>query len=190
MATTNQNGSALLVMDIQQKMMDYLPNPEALLSNVAAAIAGARTAGIPVIYVSLSFRNGYPEISPENKGMSVVTQSGGWFTTGDPATAVHPAVAPQPNDVLVSKKRISAYAGSDLEMVLRAQHIKKLIITGYATSGVVLNTVRESTDKDYEQIVLSDACEDPDKDVHDFLMTKIFARYTTVSTTKEWLATL
>ena len=60
----------------------------------------------------------------------------------------------------VAKKRISAFAGSDLEVLLRANDIRHLVLCGIATSGVVLSTLREAGDKDYTMTVLSDLCAD------------------------------
>jgi nicotinamidase-related amidase len=45
-----------------------------------------------------------------------------------------------------------------LEVILRSRGIDTLILTGIATSGVVLSTLREAADKDYGLVVLSDAC--------------------------------
>jgi len=43
----------------------------------------------------------------------------GRFTEDDPGARIHPAVAPAPGDVVVTKRRVSAFAGSDLDVVLR-----------------------------------------------------------------------
>ncbi len=60
------------------------------------------------------------------------------------------------------------------------------MITGFATSGIVLSTVREAADKDYRQIVLSDSCEDTDAATHQFLLNNILNKQATVLTTREW----
>ena len=73
---------------------------------------------------------------------------------------VHPAIAPQAGDITCVKRRVSAFTGSDLEVVLRAQDIRHLVLAGVATSGVVLSTVREAGDKDFRITVLSDCCAD------------------------------
>lgn len=176
-------------MDIQREMMKHVSDPATLLGNISAAIAGARAADIPVVYVVLGFRAGYPEMSMANK-MAGLTQSGGMFTPQHVDAAIHEAVTPQPSDVIVTKKRYSAFAGSDLEMVLRAMRAEELIITGISTSGVVLSTVREAGDKDFAQIVLSDGCADGDEEVHQILLTKILPKQANIVTTKEWLSTL
>ena len=46
------------------------------------------------------------------------------------------------------KKRVSAFTGSDLQVVLSALEARHLVLTGLSTSGVVLSTTREASDKD------------------------------------------
>jgi len=84
------------------------------------------------------------------------------------------------------KRRISAFAGSDLEVILRAFNIQHMILTGVATSGVVLSTTREAADKDYRITILEDCCADGDEEVHRVLTTKILARQADVISVEEW----
>ena len=88
------------------------------------------------------------------------------MSVDDPATQVHPAVAPAPEDVVVVKKRVSAFTGSDLEVVLRSLGVTSLVLTGISTSGVVLSTLRQAADLDFGLTVLADACADTDPEVH------------------------
>jgi len=76
----------------------------------------------------------------------------------------------------MTKRRVTGFAGSDLEVILRSQGIGHLVLPGLSTSGVVLSTLREAADKDYRISVLSDCCADPDPEVHQLLLTKIFPR--------------
>ena len=101
-------------------------------------------------------------------------------------TRVHPDIAPQPGDIMVTKRRISAFTGSDLEVILRAKRIEHLILTGISTSGVVLSTLREAADKDYRLTVLSDCCADPDEEIQQVLINKIFPRQADVITVQNW----
>ena len=73
-----------------------------------------------------------------------------------PATEIHPAVAPAPGDLVVIKRRVSAFTGSDLEVGLRGLGEGTLVLTGIATSGLVLSTLRQAADLDYRLIVLAD----------------------------------
>lgn len=177
--------TALLVMDVQEGIVERLGDAT-LLERVGRAIESARAAGLPVIYVKVDFRSGFPEVSPRNKAFSQVAGSG---FLGDKAR-VHPAVAPEPGDIEVTKRRVSAFTGSDLEVVLRGQQVGRLVLTGIATSGVVLSTLRQAADMDYELVVLSDCCSDGDEEVHRVLLEKVFPRQAEVVDLETWEGSL
>jgi nicotinamidase-related amidase len=177
--------TALLVMDMQTGILATFPEAAPVVGTIAKAIAAARNHNIPVIYVTLGFRPGAPEISSDNKSFV------GWKDTFGKVNIeefmkVVPELTPLPADIVVTKRRISAFTGSDLEVVLRAQNIRHLVLTGIVTSGIVLSTVREAADKDYRLTVLSDGCADRDEEVHRVLTTKVFPRQADVMTVEEW----
>jgi nicotinamidase-related amidase len=178
--------TALLVMDVQVGTVAGHPR-EGLLDAVGRAIAAARTADVPVIYVQALFRAGYPEVSPSSRVYSGLAAAGR-LRPDDPGAAIHPDVAPEPGDVVVTKRRTSAFSGSDLQVVLRAQRIGHLVLAGVRTSGVVAATLREAADLDYDLTVLSDCCADVDGELHDMLMERLFTRYADVMTADEWAA--
>jgi nicotinamidase-related amidase len=178
------DATALLVMDVQRGIVERFDDP-GYLQRVSDAAAAARTAAIPVLYVTIGFRPGHPEISPQNLTFAAVAERGG-FVAGDPATEIHPAVAPQPGDLVVTKRRVSAFTGSDLEVVLRGLGAQTLVLCGIATSGVVLSTLRQAADLDYRLVVLADACLDADPEVHRVLTEKVFPRQATVTTVAQW----
>src|SRR6266480_3668241 len=177
---------ALLVMDVQAGIVARFTQTGDFLERVNTAITAARAAQIPVIYVVVAFRPGYPEISPRNKSFSAIKRQQSSLQAAMTPTEIHPAIAPQPADIVVTKRRVSAFSGSDLEVVLRAQGISHLVLCGIATSGVVLSTLREAADKDYQLTVLADCCADGDEEVHRVLISKIFPRQAEVITAEEW----
>lgn len=181
--------AALLVMDVQNGIVErYSDTSESLLAALASATTAARSAGVPIIFVRVAFRPGSPEISWRNRTFSAIAASGG-MGNDDPATQIHPAVAPQPDDIMVTKKRVSAFAGSDLDVVLRALNVDSLVLAGIATSGVVLSTLRQAADLDYELTVLRDGCADADPEVHRVLLDKVFPRQATVIDIEAWVET-
>jgi nicotinamidase-related amidase len=179
--------AALLIMDVQGATVKMLQETDLLISAFTKTIQTARNNNIPVIYVVVGFRKGYPEVNPNNKSFSIL-KSGAMNLDTEEATKVHESIAPQSGDILITKKRVSAFAGSDLEVVLRSLGVNHLVLTGIATSGVVLSTLREAADKDYILTVISDCCADRDEEVHRVLTTKIFPRQAEVVTTEEWNA--
>jgi len=179
---------ALLVMDMQNGLVErFGEQASPLLVTLADTMAAARAAKRHVIFVRVAFRRGSPEVSPKNLGFSV---HAGTDAMGemDHTTQIHDAVAPQPGEVVLIKKRVSAFSGSDLDVVLRSLGIESLVLTGIATSGVVLSTLREAADLDFILTVLSDGCLDRDAEVHRVLMERIFPRQAAVVSAAEWKA--
>ena len=183
MAHLSATSTALLVMDVQTSIVGrYAPKSEAMLASLQGVIAAARKHGIRVIYVIVAFRPGHPEVSSANKLFGAIKQSGGLISE-----AVHPAVAPLSHEPVVTKRRVSAFSGSDLEVILRANGIEHLILTGIATSGVVLSTLRQAADADYRLTVIEDCCLDGDAEVHSVLMGKVFPRQADVIVAADFL---
>jgi nicotinamidase-related amidase len=181
---------ALLVMDMQEGIVTRYAQGGDFLAPVSATITAARAASIPVIYVAVAFRPGFPEVSPNNKSFATIKQRPPSMLASMTTMEIHPAIAPQPTDIVVTKRRVSAFSGSDLEVVLRAQGIAHLVLCGIATSGVVLSTLREAADKDYQLTVLADCCFDNDDEVQRVLLSKVFPRQAEVVQASAWRAQL
>jgi nicotinamidase-related amidase len=179
--------TALLVMDVQNGIVARFGNDSSpLLAALGTATTAARSAGVPVIYVRVAFRSGAPEISKRNRTFSALAASAA-MGVDDPATQIHPAVAPHPDDIVVLKKRVSAFSGSDLEIVLRGLEVSSLVLSGISTSGVVLSTIRQAADLDYDLTVLKDGCADPDPEVHRVLLEKVFPHQAAAVSVGEWV---
>jgi nicotinamidase-related amidase len=134
--------TAILCMDYQTAILSiYAKDPDALLARAAGVLDRARSLGMMIVHVQVGFRPGLPEIGSRNPLFSAIkssTQHRRLFEGA--AGAIHPAVAPQPDGIVVTKHRIGAFAGTDLDMVLPANDIDTLVLFGIATSGVVLST--------------------------------------------------
>ena len=181
--------SAVLIMDYQAAVVSgFATGQEALLKRAADVLGKARSAGLKVVYIVVNFRPGYPEVSPRNANFNAVRQSGRFIA--EAGTEVHPAVAPQPGDIVVIKHRVGAFPGTDLDMILRANDIETIVMFGIATSGVVLSTLRHAADADYGLVVLQDCCSDRDAEVHRVLVEKVFPRQARVINAAEFIEAL
>ena len=180
---------ALLVMDMQNGIIARLGDAATpLLDTLERVVVAARTSATPIIFVRVAFRPGAPEISERNQSFSTL-KIGALMDETSEATQIHPRLAPHDGDVVVTKRRVSAFAGSDLEVVLRSLDVDHLVLTGIATSGVVLSTTRQAADLDYRLTILSDACADADPEVHRVLTEKVFPRQARVRRADEWIVT-
>ena len=179
----------LLVMDFQHGIVESIADPS-VLDAASRAVKAARASGIPVMFVRVAFRPGYPEAAASNAAFGALAERGDAMTQDHPATQVHAALEPRADEPVVVKRRVSAFSGSDLDVLLRAADAGTLVLAGIATSGVVLSTLRQAADLDYRLIVLSDACADRDPEVHRVLLEKVFPRQALVTETDEWIQTL
>lgn len=190
--TLDPQHSAILSMDLQSGVVSVYGGPEPeLIPRAAEILQAARARGFLVVHIQVGFRPGLPEVSPRNPLFSAVRNSPQhqeFFR--DPSGAIHPALGPEEGDVVVTKHRVSAFAGTDLAMILRAREIDTLVLFGIATSGVVLSTLLEASDADYRILVVRDCCIDQDADLHSALVDKLFPRRATVLSASEVLAVL
>jgi len=185
-ASIDPQRTALLVMDYQNGIVGMLGQPDDLLSLAADAIATARRAGAHIGYVRVAFDDAdFAAIPPTSRMGARVRTSANAFHDDSPTTAVHERVAPEPGDIIVRKVRVGAFSTTDLDAQLRERGVDTLILAGISTSGVVLSTVRDASDRDYRVLVLSDATADPEPDVHAFLTERIFPRQADVITVAE-----
>jgi len=186
--TINNARTAVLIMDYQNDIVKMLPTDaqKPLLEKASSILKASRKANLPVIYVVVRFREGYPEINTQNKLFSSLRDSGR-LREGTPGAEINETVAPQAGDIIVTKRRVGAFSTTDLETILRSKNINTLVLFGISTSGVVLSTVRWAADMDYKLTVISDACADFDPEVHRILADKVFPRQATVVSTQEFL---
>lgn len=175
----------LLIMDYQAEIVARYA-AAGQVSRVAQALEAARANGTPVAFVQVGFRPGYPEVSPHNRGFAAA-KAAGRFMLADPETEIDSRVAPLAGEPIVIKHRVGAFLATELDQLLRAQGIERLVLAGIATSGVVLSTVRDAADRDYELTVLSDCCADSDPEAHRVLLERVFPRQARVTTAAEWI---
>ena len=155
-----------------------------LLPNRAAKVLeSSRNGKMSVVHVQVGFRPGLPEVSLRNPLFGAMKRSiEHQQLFQGPTGAIRATVAPQADDLVVTKHRMSAFAGTDLEMTLQAREIDTLIMFGIATSGVVLSTFLHASDNDYGLIIVKDCCADLDAQGHSYLVERFFPRFATVTT--------
>jgi nicotinamidase-related amidase len=184
--------TAVLAMDCQVGIVSIYAQPqEEFLDRAAGVLRAARKSGMAVIHVQVGFRPGLPEVSSRNMLFAALKsnpQHQQLFL--GPAGAIHPALGPEPEDIVVTKHRVSAFAGTDLEMLLRARETETLAMFGIATSGVVLSTLTEAFDLDYRVAVIGDCCADRDVELHNVLLRNLFPTRGVVLTATEFASAL
>lgn len=176
--------TAVLSMDMHAGIVSiFAADPAGFTARGAEVLTRCREKGMTVIHIQVGFRPGFPEISPRNELFNAIRTSPERqrLFQGDTGR-IHPAVAPIGEDIVITKHRISAFTGTDLEMILRAREVDTLVLFGIATSGVVLSSLLDAVDADYRCIVVGDCCADRDDEVHRVLVERFFPSRGTVVT--------
>lgn len=135
------SNAALLVVDALAGIFELgveLHDPDGFLARTESLIAGARSAGIPVVYI----QHDGPKGSPLEKGTP------GW--------QIHARVAPRAGDPVVSKREPDSFQGSNLADVLDELGIREIIVCGFATEGCIDSTVRSAYGRGYQVTLVSD----------------------------------
>lgn len=128
-----------------------------IVARTRLAIDKARAAGVRVGFVRVGFSPDYRECPPASPIFSGARKHG-LFQLGTWGTQTHPDLDQRPHDLDIVKHRVSPFYATSLEAVLRAQGVQRIYCSGISTNAVVQATVREGHDRDYEVVVLEDAC--------------------------------
>ena len=148
MSMQTTESTALLIIDVQQGLIEKSGFGLTYVRRVRQAIDAARAAKIVPIYLRMAFRSGAPEVGPSNRMLYGFARSAIVMESADSAK-IHDLVTPEPSDIVIDRRRVGAFQGSELELVLRAQNIRHLVLCGNATRMGVLATFFEAADRDY-----------------------------------------
>jgi nicotinamidase-related amidase len=182
--------TALLSMDCQTGIVSIYAkdDKDAFLTRAAGVLNHARATGMTVIHIQTGFRPGLPEVSSRNILFGAIKSSAQHQKLfQEPLGAIPSVIAPKEGEIVITKHRISAFTGTDLAMILRANDIDTLVLYGIATSGVVLSTLLEAADADFRLAVIRDCCADLDSQVHDCLINRFFPSRASVLSTREFI---
>ena len=192
--------TALLVMDFENDIV----HPEGafkdfgfaqmvadnnVLDKTSQLLTAARSSGVTVIYVSVKFREGYPE-RPANSGLWQGLHGANALVEGTWGSQIHDQLTPEKGEPIVTKRGVSAFAASDIEQILHNKRIGTLILAGVATNFVVEGTARQACDLGYDTIVVGDCCASMTQEAHDSSLNTALPFLCTVSNLDEVSAAL
>lgn len=142
-----------------------------MIPRLARLIGGARAAGVRVVFVLMTVLPGRVSESPaqirfnlrlhlESHGEGEPVQ---YTVDGSEGQAIVDELAPEPGDLVVKKYRSSGFWGTNLDLLLRSNGIKSVVMTGATTEGCVESTARDALFNDYYVVIAEDcvASDDP-----------------------------
>ena len=170
--------TALVVVDMQNAYASVdgyvdlagfdISGAQGVIANIAACVAAARAAGIPVVFLQNGWdpqyvKAGGPGSPNWYKSNALKTMrrrpelQGRFLAEGGWDYALVDALQPVPGDLVVPKTRYSGFFNSTLDSTLRARGIRHLVFTGIATNVCVEATLRDAFHLEYFGVMLEDA---------------------------------
>ena len=132
----DRTGAALIVIDVQNGVAEGAYNLEQVLTNINAAVAKARAAGIPVIWVQHS----EDEMPIDSEGWQIV-----------------PQLDPHADEPHVRKTYSSSFEATNLDEVLKEHSIGHVFICGMQTNNCVRHTTHAALERGYDVTLIKDA---------------------------------
>ena len=168
-----------------------------LRPRLASLLASARRAGVLVIHLQNTALAGRRSDSPAqirfNMRMHAQSRRGGpalrYTIPGTPGHAFVPDLAPEPEDLIVAKYRSSGFWGTQLDLLLRSNAIRSVVVVGCTTEGCVDSTARDALFNDYYVVVARDGVASDDPRQHEaalLLMEHRFDVTTCASIAATW----
>jgi ureidoacrylate peracid hydrolase len=187
--------TALLLIDLQNEVLhadgqmrgDLPAVADGLLEAVRKLVAWARERKHPVVWVRMAFRPGFVDAS---RGVRTGTSAtAGRMIDGSWGAEIIGGIGRRDEDVVVTKKRSSAFFNTDLDFVLNGLGATRLIVGGTSTNWAIESTVRDGDSRDHEMIVVREATAARIADLHEPSLRSMASRYAKIVTLAEILAT-
>ena len=130
----------------------------AIIPVVRRLLARCRRAKIPVVYANDSFLPDDPLFLGRLKPHSL---------QGTPGAEVIAELKPEAGDLVMPKRRFSAFFKTDLDKTLRAWGIDTVAVCGVTTTFCVLTTALDALAHDFQAVILEDAAAAHKREVHE-----------------------
>ena len=182
--------TALVVIDLQRGIVAPPSAPHSstdVVARAAQTAAALRKAGGTVVFVhvtpSADGKDGLKPITDAPVGAGGRTLPPDW-------AEIVPELAPQPSDVIITKRQWGAFYGTELDLQLRRRGVDTIVLCGISTNIGVESTARDAYERGYNQIFVEDAMAARDVEEHRHTVRSLFPRIGRVRTTEEVLAAI
>jgi nicotinamidase-related amidase len=162
---------------------------EPMIEGTVRALEVARAAGIPVIHVANSWREGHPDVNLHAPWMRDAKEANRTID-GTWGVEFFEPVAPREGEFIVQKRSVSAFVGTELERLLLLRGINMLLLAGGVTNFSVEGTARHASDLGYRVVVLEDCTASVSEEWQSFSIGQILPLIGEVITTAEFAAAL
>lgn len=175
----DRDRTAVLIIDIQNTYLEPKDTPEenrrwqpffermngTVIPNTAKLLDWARAEGIEVIYARIACQ------TEDGRDRSLSQKKPGFNYLLLPKdredSQIVDALAPQGDEIVVTKTTDSALTGTNLRLMLHNIGITHVIVAGIFTDQCVSSTVRSLADESFDVLVVHDACAAATMELHE-----------------------
>ena len=154
---------AIIVVDmLRDNFRESSRNPfyetaRAIIPNIQKALGESRKRGFPIVFACDSFLEGDFIFRGRMKVHSL---------RGTKGAEVIDDLKPGPTDIVLPKRRFSAFFKTDLDQTLRTLGADTIVVAGVTTEVCVLMTLMDGLCHDFSAILLQDCCASRSKEFH------------------------
>ena len=159
--------ATLLVVDVQVGVMAESWDAPRIIANVAQAVAKARAAGVPVVWV-------------QHESDELPRDSAPW--------ALVPELVPAPGDQRVYKRYPSSFEATDLDACLAAAGTTHVVLAGAQTNWCIRATAYAALDRGYDLTLLKDAHTTAPLDLEDGSRVEAASMISDLNVAMKWLS--
>jgi ureidoacrylate peracid hydrolase len=159
-----------------------------MLQNTVETVARARQQGVKIVFVPISFAEGYGELRAEPYGILKGVVESGSFKKGQWGSEIVDVLKPQPGDIIVEGKRgLCGFESTNLEFILRSHGITDIALGGFLTNCCVESTMRVAYEKGYNVVTLTDCTAALSQEEQEHACAKNFPMFSRPLTHTQWL---
>jgi gluconolactonase len=198
--TLDPKRTALIVQDMQNDVISeggafaesgspQHATEQDVVANAQKLADACRSKGVPVIHVHYIVEEGAPGLklnAPLFQGLKEANA----MVRGTWGAAPADGLEPKKGDFVVEKMRMSAWEGTNLEVLLAGLGVDTIVVTGAWTNMSIEHTARTGADKGYSMYVVDDCCSTMNADWHNASVNYALQNVSTVTNSGEVIEAL
>ncbi len=181
---------ALLLIDLVEAYLQpgspLYAGIEPALESAVRMTAAARKAGIPIVFTNVEYQPGGADGGVFYRKVPALKA----FERGSPLGAFPAVLAPQDDDIVITKRYASAFFATHLAATFTALGVDTVLICGTSTSGCVRASALDACQHGFLPFVVRDACGDRHQAPHEANLFDLQAKYAEVVSEAEAIALL